>query len=157
DGGVFVRGGWNIFNKLFRVNNWTGNGTESIFGETPGGDLYRYDYRFPTDFDPRHSIAPAGIGVGSGGAVFTDIIVTNNWNGDGLPNILGRTRAGDLFIYNSDGHGGWLPTSGKRIGVGFGVFNTMLTPGDWKGDGHQALIGRTPDGGLFLYESDGKG
>jgi hypothetical protein len=145
-----VNGGWNVYNKLFRVTNWNGDHRESIMAETAGGALYRYD------LDPAGNILPRVL-IGSGWGVFTDIMVTNDWNGDGLPNLLARTKGGDLWIYNSNGHGGWNNPSGTRIGTGWGAFNTVLTPGDWSGDGHQALLGRTPIGDLFLYESDGHG
>src|SRR5262249_5785169 len=46
---------------------------------------------------------------------------------------------------------------GIKIGTGWNVFNTILTPGTWTGQGHQALIGRTTTGDLLLYESDGQG
>jgi hypothetical protein len=142
--------GWNIYNKLFRVTNWNGDGLESIMAETPTGDLYRYDLA------PSGAIQPRVV-IGSGWGVFSDIMVTNDWNGDGLPSLMARTKGGDLWIYNSDGAGHWKNPSGTRIGTGWNAFNTVLTPGDWNGDGHQTLIGRTSIGDLFMYESDGKG
>jgi len=84
--------------------------------------------------------------------------VTNNWTGDGHPNILGRQPNGALVLYTSNGAGGWENNGqGIQIGTGWNGFDTVLTPGDWKADGHQALIGRTPNGNLFLYESNGAG
>jgi secreted trypsin-like serine protease len=142
--------GWQIYSKLFRVTDWNGDGLESIMAETPGGDLYRYD------LDANGNLLPRTL-IGSGWGAFADIVVTNNWTGDGHPNLLARTRGGDLWIYTSNGSGGWLNPAGDLIGTGWGAFNTVLTPGEWNGDGQQTLIGRTPGGDLFLYESDGHG
>ena len=36
------------------------------------------------------------------------------------------------------------------------MFNTIITPGNWRGGG-QAMIGRTTTGDLRLYESNGAG
>lgn len=156
DGGLLMNSGWNIYSKLFRVTNWNGDGTESIMAETPGGDLYRYDYQFPSDFDPRHTIATRVL-IGSGWGAFSDIVVTNNWNGDNMPSLMARTRSGNLYIYNSDGHGGWSNPNGTLIGTGWTAFDTVLTPGNWLGNGHQVLLGRTPGGNLYEYEGDGHG
>jgi hypothetical protein len=152
DAGV-IGSGWNGFNKLFRVMNWDGDGTPAIMARTPNGKLYKYKSDGAGGFA---SGQPTPVGTGWG--TFTDIMVTNNWTGDGRPNILGRNAKGDLYLYTSDGHGGWLNNGlGTRIGTAWNQFDTVLTPGDWKGDGHQGLIGRTPKGELFLYESDGHG
>ncbi len=37
------------------------------------------------------------------------------------------------------------------------MFNLILSPGDFTGDGKTDLIGRKPDGTLWLYEGDGAG
>ena len=145
--------GWSGFTKLFRVMNWDGDGTPAIMARTSNGLLYKYK-------SDGHGGFAAGqpTKVGSSWNIFTDIMVTNNWTGDGHPNILGRKANGDLFLYTSDGAGGWLNNGvGIKVGTAWNQFNTILTPGDWKGDGHQALIGRNPKGELFLYESDGHG
>ena len=152
DPGV-IGSGWSGFNKLFRVMNWDGDGTPAIMARTSNGLLYKYK-------SDGHGGFAAGqpTKVGSSWNIFTDIMVTNNWTGDGHPNILGRKANGDLFLYTSDGAGGWLNNGvGIKVGTAWNQFNTILTPGDWKGDGHQALIGRNPKGELFLYESDGHG
>jgi hypothetical protein len=74
-----------------------------------------------------------------------------------MPNLMGRTADGKLVVYTSNGSGGWSNPKGTQIGTGWNSFNTVLTPGDWLGDGHQTLIGRTPAGALRLYQSDGAG
>jgi hypothetical protein len=144
--------GWNTYTKLFRVNNWAGDGNPSIFARDSAGRLYNYRS------DGSGGFLPGGpLQIGRGWNTFTDIMVTNDWIGNGLPNLMGRTADGRLFIYNSDGKGGWSNPKGTQIGTGWTKFNTVLTPGSWLGDGKQSLIGRTPAGELWLYNSNGNG
>lgn len=146
-----VGSGWSIYSKLFRVTNWNGDGTPSIFAMTPGGTLYQYKS------DGAGTIITPRSLIGTGWNVYVDIMVTNNWTGSGRPNVMGRKSNGDLFLYESDGHGGWTNGGiGIKIGQGWNIFNTVLTPGDWRGNG-QSLIGRTFAGDLLLYESNGSG
>lgn len=151
-GWVDLMSGWQGFSKLFRVTNWNGDGTESVFAETPGGVLDEYKSDGHGDLLNQ---APSPVGVGFN--MFTDIMVVPNWNNDGHENLIGRTPGGELRLYESDGKGGWINGNGVAIGEGFQQFNVMLTPGTWMGDGHQALIGRTASGELRLYENDGNG
>jgi Trypsin len=143
--------GWNAYSKLFRVTNWNGDDTPSIFAMTSGGALYQYRS------DGAGTIITPRSLIGTGWNVYTDIMVTNNWTGSGRPNVMGRKSNGDLFLYESDGQGGWTNGGiGIKIGQGWNIFNTVLTPGDWRGNG-QSLIGRTTAGDLLLYESNGSG
>lgn len=152
-GSGIIGSGWQGYTKLFRVTNWNGDGNESIMGRDSSGNLYQYRGDGQGGF-----LTGTREQVGHGWNSFTDIMVTNNWTGDGHPNLMGRTSTGDLYLYTSDGNGGWLNNGyGIKIGTGWNSFNTVLTPGNWAGDGYQALIGRTPAGDLYLYKSDGHG
>lgn len=143
---------WNRFTKLFRVNDWSGDKTESIFARDSAGRLYNYRSDGAGKLRGGEPLQ-----IGSGWNAFTDIMVTNDWIGNGLPNLIGKTAAGKLVIYNADGKGGWLNPRGTPIGTGWNTFNTILTPGSWLGDGHQSLIGRKANGELWLYNSNGNG
>jgi hypothetical protein len=146
--------GFTGFKKLFRVTNWNGDDTESLMGVAADGNLYEWTSDGAGDWTNNG----AATLIGTGWTEFSDIMVVNNWTGDGHADLLGRTPDGDLYLYESDGQGGWENNGiGQQIGTGWNEFNTVLTPGDWTGDGHQALIGRTPSGDLYLYESDGQG
>jgi hypothetical protein len=147
----YIGTGWNGYNKLFRVNNWGGDGKPSIFARDPQGRLFNYTG------DGFGFIAGKPVQVGSGWQGFTDIMVTNNWTGNGRPNLMGRRADGTLVLYTSNGAGGWSNPKGTVIGTGWNSFNTVLTPGSWLGDGKQSLIGRTPGGDLKLYNSNGTG
>jgi hypothetical protein len=140
------------FTKLFRVNNWNGDQNESVFARDSAGALFNYRTDGFGNF-----LGGAGEQIGSGWNQFNQIMVTNDWIGNGKPNLIGRKANGELWLYNSDGAGGWTNPHGTKIGTGWGVFNTILTPGSWLGDGHQSLIGRKANGELWLYNSDGAG
>ncbi len=142
--------GWNTYTKIMRVTSWNGDGEPSIIARDGSGGLWQYTIGGDGNLLPR-------IKIGSGWNMFNDIMVTNNWVGDGMPNLMGRKPNGELWIYTSDGAGGWKNPSGTRIGTGWGMFNTILTPGSWQGDGFQTLLGRKPDGKLFMYNSNGSG
>jgi hypothetical protein len=149
---AWIGEGWSGFRKLFRVYNWNNDNKPSVFGVDGGGNLLQYKG------DGEGGFVGGALPIGNGWAGFNDIMVTNNWTGNGRPNLLGRTPNGDLYLYTSNGAGGWENNGvGIKIGNGWGAFNTIITPGDWLGDGRQALIGRTPSGDLRLYQSNGQG
>jgi hypothetical protein len=77
------------------------------------------------------------------------------FNGDRTADLFARTTSGDLLLYPGNGKGGWLPA--QTIGRGWGIFDTLLAPGDFDGDGATDVIGRDPSGRLFLYQGNGFG
>jgi hypothetical protein len=153
DPGFNLGTGFNVYPKMFRVYNWHGDKTPSIFAKDAGGRLFEWT----TDGAGGFTNNGEPTLIGSGWNKFVDIVVTNNWTGNGRPNLMGRTATGDLWLYTSNGSGGWSNPHGTLIGTGWGKFNTVLTPGSWLGNGKQSLIGRTSTGALFLYNSNGQG
>jgi hypothetical protein len=148
-----IGAGWGGFTKLLRVSDWNGDRTPSIVARTANGDLFQYRSDGAGNFTTGQAER-----IGNGWNGFNDIMVTSNWTGNGLPNLIGRTATGDMYLYTSNGAGGWLNGgTGIKIGNGWNAFDTILTPGPWLGDGKQALIGRTPGGDLRLYQSNGQG
>jgi hypothetical protein len=144
-------GNWNAFTKLFRVNNWSGDGKPSVFARDSAGALYNYRSNGAGEF------SGGRVQIGSGWSGFNDILMVNDWIGNGLPSLIGRTPDGRLIIYHSDGRGGFSNPRGTEIGVGWNGFDTLISPGSWLGDGKQSLIGRNSAGQLWLYNSNGTG
>jgi len=44
-------------------------------------------------------------------------------------------------LYTSNGHGGWTSAHGTKIGSGWNVYPTFISPGDWNGDNLIDLVG----------------
>lgn len=145
--------GWGGLQQVFRVNNWNGDNTMSLMAVTQDGTLLEYQGDGQGDWANNGNPTE----IGTGWNIFNDIMVVNNWEGDGHADLIGREANGDLLLYESNGEGGWVSQSGTLIGTGWGLFNSILTPGTWNGDGHQVLIGREANGDLLEYVSDGHG
>ncbi|SCL54377.1 trypsin-like serine protease [Micromonospora peucetia] len=146
-----ISSGWGGFSRIFRVYNWNGDNKPSIMAMRPNGELYRYDTDGAGNF-----VGGAKL-VGTGWQNFTSLMVTNNWVGNNRPSLLVRRSNGELVRYTSNGAGGWENPKGVLIGTGWNTFNLFLTPGAWKGDGREVIIGRTSGGDLKLYQSNGTG
>lgn len=146
-----VSSGWGGFSRIFRVYNWNGDNKPSIMAMRPNGELYRYDTDGAGNFAGTPKL------IGTGWQNFTALMVTNNWVGNNRPSLLVRRPNGELVRYTSNGAGGWENPKGVLIGTGWNTFNLFLTPGAWKGDGREVIIGRTSAGELKLYQSNGTG
>ncbi|WP_165878123.1 trypsin-like serine protease [Micromonospora sp. MW-13] len=155
NGGFYAQGnissGWGSAKRVFRVYNWNGDRTPSLMEVTPTGELWIYNT------DGKGNAAGAAKRIGTGWGNFTALMVTNNWLGNNLPSLMVRKSNGELWRYTSNGAGGWTNPAGTRIGTGWNGFNLFLTPGAWKGDGKEVLIGRTSTGILKMYQTDQAG
>ncbi len=147
-----IGSGWNGFSQVFREDNWDGDGTEAVLAVTTDGRLFEYKSDGVGDFATGN-----GILIGSGFNAFNTIIPVTNWFGDGRPGFIGRTPAGAIRVYVGNEQGGFSDGNGTQIGTGFNGFNSLISVGTWRGNGDEALIGRTPDGVLHLYQSNEQG
>ena len=99
----------------------------------------------------------APVRIGTGWTVHNLVIPVGDFNGDKFTDVIARRADGALFLYSGTGQGGFVPGTGRQIGSGWNMFNAVFSPGDFDGDGHPDLIGRTPDGAAYLYRGNGVG
>lgn len=132
------------------VNDWDGDGNPDVVAADAQGRLFLYPGDGTGTWLPTRQI-------GHGWAPLDQIQLVGDWDGDGDSDILARVRStGDLLLYRGDGSGGFAGS--QQIGVRWGIFETIVAPGDWDGDGAVDILGkRATDGALFLYRGDGSG
>lgn len=140
-----VGAGWGGFNALETVGDFSGDGYGDVIARAPATDLlwlYRGNGRGGW-------LAPQVIGKGWNG--FDPIVGPGDMNGDQKVDVLAReTATGRLWLYPGNGRSGWLPRI--LVGSGWGVFNTLLAPGDFNGDGTADILARERATGLlWLY------
>lgn len=68
--------------------------------------------------------------------------------------LLARRSDGALMMYPRINNT-WEPA--RTVGAGWNIFPTVLSPGDFDGDGNNDVLGRDSAGGLYLYSGDGSG
>ena len=137
---------------LLRATNWNSDGRENLLEVAPNGNLIEYYPNNSGNGGIDYSLSQT---VGSGFNQFTKIISTNNWNGDGHPDLIAEKADGSLWLYERTGNG-WVNGSGVQIGSGFNQF-TSLMAFQWTDNGHTGLLGVTSQGALEFYATDGGG
>lgn len=68
--------------------------------------------------------------------------------------LLTRANDGALQLYGRKGNA-W--EAARTVGWGWNIFNLVLSPGDFNGDGKGDVIARDTAGTLYLYAGDGTG
>ncbi|MFF3842390.1 FG-GAP repeat domain-containing protein [Streptomyces sp. NPDC001930] len=121
-------------------NPYTGKG--SVLATTPGGALYAYVTTTTGKLFPREELEGAG---GASGLTITNL---SSLNADGL---------GDIAVQGNGDPAGGLYIGEYSIGGGWGIYNTLVGPGDLSGDGKGDLLARDRSGNLYLYKGNGQG
>ena len=148
--GTVIGQGWQVYDRVFSPGDFTGDGHPDLIARVKGGALYLY----------RGNGAGGFLGgrtqIGAGWNMFDKVFGVGDFSGDGHPDLMGRTPAGSLYLYRGNGAGGFLG-GGTVIGAGWNMFDKVFGVGDFTGDGHPDLMGRTPAGSLYLYRGNGRG
>ncbi|MFF5921830.1 FG-GAP repeat domain-containing protein [Streptomyces flavochromogenes] len=121
-------------------NPYTGKG--SVLATTPGGALYAYFHSATGKLEARVEL------LGPGEASGMTVTNLSSLNADGSADIAVQA--------NGDPSGG-LYIGEYTIGSGWGVYNSLVGPGDLSGDGKGDLLARDRSGNLYLYKGNGQG
>jgi len=78
----------------------------------------------------------------------------NGFTGRGAYEMLARRTDGTLMLYPRIG-GAW--EAPRTVGSGWNGFSTVLSPGDFNGDGTNDILAKDSSGRLFLYAGTGDG
>ena len=142
--------GWSDFTSIVGPGDFSGDGNADLIGRNTAGRLLLYRG------DGSGGFYSGNTEIGHGWQGFTSIVAPGDFSGDGRPDLIARTSDGRLYLYRGNGSGGFNPGS-TQIGNGWNIFDLIIAPGDFSGDGRNDLIGRKPDGTLWLYRGNGSG
>ncbi|QNP67451.1 FG-GAP repeat domain-containing protein [Streptomyces genisteinicus] len=136
---VKLGSGWNTVDRFANGSSVPSFGKDELIGLDTAGSLYYYYDLNNGKFSPRQRINDVG-----------------DWKGAKLQHFssLDSDAASELFeVY--DGHLYNLSAGAYDIGGGWGVFNTLVGPGDLSGDGKGDIVARDGSGTLYLYRGNG--
>jgi len=142
--------GWQMFDRVFSPGDFTGDHHPDVIGRVKGGALYLYKGNGAGGFLAGRTL------IGTGWNMFDKVFGVGDFSGDGRADLMGRTPAGSLYLYRGNGTGGFL-TGHTVVGVGWNMFDKVFGVGDFTGDHHPDVMGRTPTGSLYLYRGNGTG
>lgn len=141
---VKLGSGWHMLSRFANGSSLPSWGKDEMFGLDTHGTLYYYYDRNNGQFAPRIKASADGGFKGSKLSYFSS---------------LDDDSYADLFevynghLYNFDHSSGGI----YDIGGGWGVYNTLVGPGDLSGDGKGDIVARDGSGVLYLYRGHGTG
>ncbi|MEV4684556.1 FG-GAP repeat domain-containing protein [Streptomyces kurssanovii] len=135
--------GMNSVNQFANAGNVPNWGKEDLAAIDTQGTLWWYLDQNNGRFSARQQLSSTG---GWKGARIT---VTSSLDDDSYPEILQLWEGG---LYTNG-----VSDEPYFIGSGWGVYNTLVGPGDLSGDGKGDLIARDGSGVLHLYRGNGNG
>lgn len=142
--GTLIGGDWGFFDLILQPGDWNHDGFNDVLGRKPNGDLclLRGNGAGGWIGYPWNETCHSGTLIGGDWGFFDKVIGPGDINGDGFNDIIGRKPNGELCLLRGNGYSGWIPYTwnttchdGTLIGTGWGIFNWLLAPSDWAGNG----------------------
>ena len=154
--GVLVNGrqigsGWGIYDEMAGTGDSNGDGMADFVATQADGAIYFYAGTAMRDqgYQAARKIGDFGWDA------FNMLMGTQDFNGDGVADLLARKPDGTLWFYPGNGAGAY--GTPKKIGdYGWDAFSSITAVGDFNGDGKNDLLARKPDGTLWLYPGTGR-
>jgi len=139
-----------VGNLVITPGDLSGDGHADMITRTANGELRLY-----TGIRPGNPSATSYKRIGTGWQIYNRVLGAGDLTGDGRPDLLARTPAGELYLYRGQAGG----TLGARVKVGTGWqgFDQLNITRDLTGDNRPDVLARTPAGVLFLYKGQGNG
>ena len=146
---VPMPGSWSSYSRVMGVGEWTEDGQPDLMTVDDSGAMRLHRASSYTAYT-------AGTVVGTGWGTMRQVFAAGDFSGDNHADLMAVSADGALFLYKGNGKGGWL-SSRVKIGSGWQVFRTVLSPGDFTGDDKADVIAVKPNGDMYLYRGNGRG
>ncbi|MEU9856473.1 FG-GAP-like repeat-containing protein [Streptomyces sp. NPDC047974] len=147
-----VGSGWPASSVTVPFGDLSGDGCADLLVRDSAGTLTRYDGSCG-----KAAFVPGGPRrtIGGGWQIYNALTAPGDLTGDGRPDLLARTPAGQLWLYADNGSGAF--TTRTLIGGGWQTYDRIVGTGDLTGDKHGDLVARDTTGVLWRYLGTGKG
>ncbi|MEV4666848.1 FG-GAP repeat domain-containing protein [Microbacterium sp. LWO12-1.2] len=146
---VMIGTGWQTLTLVVGGLDFDGDRNTDVIGRNSAGNLVYYRG------DGKGGWASQALQIGVGWGGFDMAVNGGDFDGDGRADLIMRTSDARLWVYPTNGAGGWGTPRG--IGQGWGSFSALFSPGDFDGNGTSDLMGRHTNGNLYLFRGDGRG
>lgn len=144
-------GGWNTMRFLAGGFDFTGDGMPDLYATSQTGALYLYPV-----LKTRYGVSiPAPQYIGSGWNAMQTVFSAGDFNGDNKADLMAVDRAGILWLYPGNGHGGFLKR--VQVGSGWGGYGAVFNLGDFSWTGHNDIGAVDMSGHLWRYPVTGTG
>jgi GH25 family lysozyme M1 (1,4-beta-N-acetylmuramidase) len=143
--------GWGIYDQIAGTGDSNGDRMADFVASQSGGAVYFYAGTAMRDqgYQGARKIGDFGW------EAFNSLVGTQDFNGDGVGDLLARKPDGTLWFYPGNGTGAY--GTPRKIGdYGWNAFSSLTAVGDFNGDGKNDLLARKPDGTLWLYPGTGR-
>ncbi|MFK3980797.1 GH25 family lysozyme [Micromonospora sp. NPDC050397] len=150
-GSRVIGNNWSGFDTIFSPGDFDGDGNSDVLARhATNSDLYLYPGNGSGGFG-------ASRVIGNNWSGFDTILSPGDFDGDGNSDVLARhTTNKDLYLYPGNGTGGF--ETSRIIGNNWSGFDTVLSPGDFDGDGNTDVLARhATNSDLYLYPGNGSG
>ncbi|PFG38714.1 gamma-glutamylcyclotransferase (GGCT)/AIG2-like uncharacterized protein YtfP [Georgenia soli] len=144
---------WGAVDTIISPGDFTGDGVPDLIARHAATNTL-YLYRG----NGRGGFQTSSTQIGWNWGAVDTIISPGDFTGDGVPDLIARHAATNtLYLYRGNGRGGFQ-TSSTQIGWNWGAVDTIISPGDFTGDGVPDLIARhAATNTLYLYRGNGRG
>ncbi|MFK0050243.1 FG-GAP repeat domain-containing protein [Streptomyces sp. NPDC090741] len=140
---------WN-YTLMVGPGDLTGDGKGDLLSRDSAGVLWLH----PGDGAVDTKLG-ARIKVGTGWNAYDALVGAGDYSGDGRPDVLARDTSGRLFLYKGTGTSTAPFAAREQVATGWNVYDMLVVPGDIDGDSKGDVLGRLPNGDMYLYTSTG--
>jgi hypothetical protein len=149
-------GGWQGYNALTRMAPMAWNApTGAIAARDTAGVLWYYAASEMSAPGRPENPFKSRVKVGGGWWIYDKLNGVQDVTGDRKADLVGRDRAGVLWLYKGTGDATAPLANRIRICGGWQGYTMINGPGDITGDGKADLIARDAAGMLWLYKGTG--
>ncbi|MFF5286773.1 FG-GAP repeat domain-containing protein [Streptomyces sp. NPDC013171] len=140
-----VGNGWDVYDHLIGLGDSDGDGRGDFLARTPSGVLFYYGSTgSPYSVKARKE-------VGHGWEIYNQILGIDDFNGDGVGDVLARSNDGTLYSYTGTGRGYFAARRQASTVGGWAESPQLSGAGNVPAHGKEGMLARDKAGTLFWY------